>query len=463
MCNVTINNCQYNTPTGTLLSDFLINNGFKVAHICAGRGICGKCRVTVNGEPALACKYVINTDITVELPSTDITSEIGAVGTERLSQNMCYVLDLGTTTLALALVSRDNKEIVNVATCTNPQVSFGADVISRIDYSAKNSVNELQKSVIDGINSLVDRLGNVECNKMYVSGNTTMLHLLVGVDPTPMGVAPYIPVFLGSETVDAKSIGINCTDDIITLPCISAFVGADLVAGLNLCEKPDQGKYNILVDLGTNAEILLFSDKALFCTSAAAGPCFEGANISCGMGAMEGAIKTFELKGHTPAFTTISDQKAKGICGTGLVDIIAELRKNNIIDESGYMDCEIYDITDDVSVNQQDIRQYQLAKSAVYSAISVLMNMADIKFDEIEKLYISGGFSAELNIKSAVNTGLLPRELIDKTVALNNSSLLGTVKYVFEGNLPRLINNAQYVDLATNPEFSELFINNLDF
>ena len=463
MCNVTINNSRYNTPKGTLLSDFLIDNGFAVAHICGGRGVCGKCRVTVNGEPALSCRYVINSDITVELPLTDVASEVGAVVSGRLSQNMCYALDIGTTTLALALVSIDNNEVVRLVTCTNPQVSFGADVISRIDYSAKNTVKDLQKSVIEGINSLINRLGNVRCNKMYASGNTTMLHLLLGTDPTSMGVAPYTPVFIDTKTIDAGSLGINCTDDIITLPCISAFVGADLVAGLNLCEKPAQGEYNILVDLGTNAEVLLFSDKVLYCTSAAAGPCFEGANISCGMGATDDAVKSFELKGITPVFTTISDQKAKGVCGTGLVDIIAELRKNNIIDESGYMDCEVYNITDDVFINQQDIRQYQLAKSAVYSAIINLMNMQNITFSDIDKLYISGGFSGGLNIQNAVETGLLPRELKGKAVTLNNSSLLGTVKYVFEGKLPQLINNAQYVDLATNPRFSELFINNLDF
>ena len=464
MCNVIINNSRYNTPKGTLLSDFLIDNGFKVAHICGGRGVCGKCSVTVNGEPVLSCRYVIDTDITVELPSVDIASEIGVGETDKLSQNMCYALDLGTTTLALALVSTDNNEIIRVATCTNPQVSFGADVISRIDYCTKNSVAGLQKSVIEGINSLVGRLGNVRVDTMYVSGNTTMLHLLLGVDPSPMGVAPYTPVFLDSQATDAGALGINCADEIITLPCVSAFVGADLVAGLNICQKPPSGKYNILVDLGTNAEILLFSAEDLYCTSAAAGPCFEGANIFCGMGATSGAIYSFELRNNAPCFKTISDEKAKGICGTGLVDIISELLKNNIIDETGYMDCEVYNITDDISINQQDIRQYQLAKSAVCSAMITLMNMQNITFSDIDKLYISGGFSGGLNVQNAVATGLLPRELKEKTVILNNSSLLGTVKYAIEGGKPsELVNGADYIDLATNHEFSELFINNLDF
>ena len=147
MCKVRINNHQYNIPKGKLLSEFLIDNGFSVAHTCGGRGVCGKCKVTVNGESVLSCGYVINNDITVELPiNSDVESVTGAEESNRLSQKMCYALDIGTTTIALALVSLDNKEIINVATCTNPQVTFGADVISRIDYCRQNSVDKLQVS-----------------------------------------------------------------------------------------------------------------------------------------------------------------------------------------------------------------------------------------------------------------------------------------------------------------------------
>ncbi len=465
MCNVTINNQQFNVPSGKLLSEFLMDNGFSVMHTCGGRGVCGKCKVTVNGESVLSCRYVINSDITVELPSvSSVESLTGVEASGVLSSNMCYALDVGTTTLALALVSLDNKEIINVVTCTNPQVNFGADVISRIDYCRQNDVKKLQKAVVDEVNNLVNALGGICCDEMYVSGNTTMLHILLGEDPTSMGVAPYTPKFLDSQKVSGKDMGINCVKTLIYLPCVSAFVGADLVAGLNLVDKPTDGKYNLLVDLGTNAEIILFSNDKVICTSAAAGPCFEGANISCGMSATDGAICSFELENNTPVYKTISDKEATGICGTGLVDIISELRENNIIDETGYMDCESYNITENVYINQKDIRQYQLAKSAVYSAIISLKNIAEVEFSDIEKLYISGGFSAKINIESSVKTGLLPRELKEKTEPINNSSLLGTVKYSIEENeLSKYIKNAQYIDLATNPEFSSLFIENMEF
>lgn len=466
MCKVTINNHQYDVSKGKLLSDFLVDNGFSVAHICGGRGICGKCKVMVNGESVLSCRYIINNDITVELPlNNDVESVTGAEESNRLSQKMCYALDIGTTTIALALVSLDNREIINVVTCTNPQVSFGADVISRIDYCRQNSVDKLQKAVVDGVNNLINRLGGVYCDEMYVSGNTTMLHLLLGKNPGSMGVAPYTPRFLESQTSKGENIGLICTGNIISLPCIASFVGADLVSGMNYVGMPSEDKYNLLVDLGTNAEIVLFSENSVLCTSAAAGPCFEGANISCGMSATDGAVYAFEIGDNKKAKTkTISDVEPEGICGTGLVDIISELVKNGIIDETGYMECEQYKIADKVYLSQGDVRQYQLAKSAVYSAIITLMKIENIEFSQIENMYISGGFSAKINIENAVKTGLLPKELKEKAVPINNSSLLGTVKFVCEkNNLQTYLKNARYIDLSMNTDFSELFINNMEF
>jgi uncharacterized 2Fe-2S/4Fe-4S cluster protein (DUF4445 family) len=179
------------------------------------------------------------------------------------------------------------------------------------------------------------------------------------------------------------------------------------------------------------------------------------------MSATNGAIYSFKLN---KSIKTISDTEPEGICGTGLIDIISELVENNIIDETGYMPCETYNITEKVYINQNDIRQYQLAKSAVYSAIITLMHIGDVEYSDIDKIYISGGFSAKINIENAVKTGLLPRELKEKTKPINNSSLLGTVKYGIEkNNLSDYIKNAQYIDLATNPEFSSSFIENMDF
>ncbi len=445
--------------TGEKLSDILIKNNIKKAHPCGGKGTCKKCTVIVDGKNELSCQYRITSNIEVKLPKeSDIYSFSGADETGEITGNMCFVLDIGTTTLAMALLSLDEKKIVKVITRTNPQRTFGADVMTRIDYCRKNGVSELQNILINEINKMIDVFNVSEALKMYVSGNTTMLHLFSGVDCSSMGVAPYTPVFLDSRTVNFDKI--KCVREIVTLPSISSFVGADLVAGLNFTEMPSKGKYNLLVDLGTNAEIILYSENKILCTSAAAGPCFEGANISCGMSAVDGAISAYR-KGK---IETIGNVSPKGICGTGLVDIIALLLSDGTIDKTGFMECEECEISENVFVNQSDIRQYQLAKSAVYSAILSLIRNENISFDDIEKMYISGGFSDKLNIQNAVKTGLIPDELKDKCESINNSSLLGTVRYAFEENdLSSITEKAEYIDLSSDKYFSDLFIENMMF
>lgn len=318
MHKVIIDGEAFAAADGQRLSELLMGAEFSVPHPCGGRGTCQKCTVEVNGVPQLACQYEIHSDIAVHIPThTEILCETGALETGVHTENMCFALDIGTTTLALAIVSLDRAEIVKVLTRSNPQAAFGADVMSRIDYCAKNGVEKLQKTVADQICEMITEFALPTVNTMYVSGNATMLHLLFGIDPTSMGKAPYIPAFLVSKTCLANKLGITGVKEIISLPSISAFVGADLVAGLNFVGMPQKGKYNLLIDLGTNAEIVLYSQENAFCTAAAAGPCFEGANICCGMSAENGAIWAYK----NGAYQTIGDAPAKGICGTGLIDI----------------------------------------------------------------------------------------------------------------------------------------------
>lgn len=444
---------------GELLSDILIKNNKIFEHPCGGRGVCRKCTLFVNGKEELSCQYRIKTDIEVSIPEkNEILSVTGAEESGKVTESLCFVLDIGTTTLALALVSLDEKKIIKVITRTNPQRIFGADVMTRIEYSMKNDVTELQEILLDEVNKMIDSFSVPEAEKIYVSGNTTMLHIFFGINPSSIGTAPYTPVFLESKKMKAEKIkGVR---EIISLPCISSFVGADLVAGLNFAGKVERGKYNLLIDLGTNAEIILYSDEKIFCTSAAAGPCFEGANISCGMSAVDGAICRYG-KGK---IETIGNKPAKGICGTGLIDLIAELLSDGTIDETGFMECEEFEIAESISLTQDDIRQYQLAKSAIFSAILTLISNEGITFENIEKAYLSGGFSAEINISNAVRTGLIPEELKDKCESINNSSLLGTAKYATQQNdLSQLTKNAEYIDLSANTYFSDLFTMNMMF
>ena len=456
--NVVVNGEVVHAKVGTVLSDIL-----DIEKVCGGNGTCGKCKVIVNGVEKLACRYIIESDIVVETPKkSEIVSETGVSENGQMTDNLCFALDIGTTTISLALVSLDEKRVIKVITVTNPQRAFGADVITRIDYCQRNSVKELHNTLISEINRMIKMLG-ATVDTMFVSANVTMLHTFFNVDCSSIGIAPYTPTFLDSKKENARELGLVGVKEVISLPSISSFVGADIVAGLNLIGMPDDGKYNLFIDLGTNAEIVLYSNKSGVASAAAAGPCFEGANISCGMSATDGAICAYAMRDGNFEYKTINDAPAKGICGTGLIDIIAELIKYETIDETGYMDDD-YSISDGVYLSSHDIRQYQLAKSAVYSAVLSLMKAEGVEFDDISNMYISGGFSSKINIDNAVRSGLLPKELIDKAIGLKNSSLQGTVKYAC-GNtdVEWFTECIKYVDLSTNPYFNDLFIENMTF
>ncbi len=443
------------------LSDALRRAGKAVPQPCGGRGTCGKCKVTVNGREELACEYEVRSDITVALPEREtILSETGAEESFAVTDRMALALDIGTTTLALALVSLDEHRIVRVVTETNPQRSYGADVMSRIAYSKEHGPAPLQLGVVSAVNAMLQRLGVTEMETMFVAGNATMLHLFFGVDPSSMGAAPYTPVFLESRRATGESLGIPGVKTVVSLPSAAAFVGADLTAGVYCVGFPPEGKYHLLIDLGTNAEIVLFNRSGALCTAAAAGPCFEGANISCGMSASSGAIYAYGDDGYE----TVNGAPAKGVCGTGLVDLIAFLLKKGIVDETGYMEQERFEAAPGVTLTQGDVRQYQLAKSAVRAALETLLQKQGQSFASIDKLFISGGFAAKINVDSAVFTGLLPPALRNRCVPVNNSSLLGTVKALCaDADLSGLAEGMRYIDLSADAVFSDLFIGYMSF
>ena len=456
---ITVNGRKLLTERGVLLSDVI-----GIEKPCGGHGSCGKCKVIVDGSEELACRYVVTSPIKVEFKEKENIESVTGVGESgRRTERMCLVLDIGTTTLALALVSLDDKRAVRVITATNPQRAFGADVITRIEYCSKNSVDALKAPLVSEINRMIAEIGAEGIGTMYVSANTTMLHTFFGVDCSSIGVAPYTPVFLEGRREQAESLGLRGVREAISLPSVSSFVGADIVAGLNCVEMPEKGKYSLLVDLGTNAEVVLYSSESALATAAAAGPCFEGANIKCGMSATPGAIYAFEIKNGRADYKTIADEKASGICGTGLIDIISGLLESGDIDDTGYME-EDYALAEGVYLSCEDVRQYQLAKSAVYSAILSLMRTEGVSADDISKMYVSGGFSAHINLSNAVKSGLLPAELEDRAEFLNNSSLLGTIKYACgDSNVDQFVRNTRYVDLSSNAYFTDLFIRNMMF
>ncbi len=453
---------QIRVADGTLLSQVLLKAGKYVEHPCGGNGRCGKCKASVDGEAVLSCKYRIEKSITVSTTVPDDIQSVSGLHESRVqTAQMCYALDIGTTTIALALVSLDEKRVVRVLTETNAQRAFGADVISRIQYCREHGQELLHRVLVEQIEQMVAQLQASTPLPMLAVANVTMLHLLFNEDCRGIGVAPYTPAFLEGRVA---SVAIKGVSRLQCLPSIHSFAGADIVAGMHAVGFPKSGKYRLLVDLGTNAEIALFSRQGGLCTSAAAGPCFEGVHISCGMSATEGAISRVWQAGGRLLCQTVGNAAPKGICGTGLIDAIAALLRMGRIDRTGFLDGEREPLTSEAFLTAEDVRQFQLAKSAVFSAIAVLTEKAGITCDEIDGLFLSGGFSSEIDPSNAVTAGLFPRELLGKCYAIQNSALAGCVKGILsKTDFSDYTSGMRYVELSESTLFGRFFVENMMF
>ena len=457
---------RYSFTAPILLSDALSSFGYTVPHPCGGRGTCGKCTVQVNGSSVLACRTTLFEDAEVLLPEREeIVSVTGAEESGQMTDQVCFCLDIGTTTLALALVSVNEGRIIRSITAPNPQRAFGADVISRIDFCTKHGPVELQKVLLEKVQEMISELLSAFSlsfvDTLYAAGNTTMLHLFFGIDCSSMGVSPYTPAFLDQRSVYGQALGLCGVKSVVSLPGIAAFVGADIVSGIRYIGMPEKGEHSILLDLGTNAEIALLSEDHILCTAAAAGPCFEGANISCGMSASPGAVCAVTADG---ACTVIGGGEAKGLCATGLIDAIAMGVRKEIIDETGYLEDETMEICPGVILTQKDVREFQLAKSAIRAGVECLIRQEGISFADISHFYVAGGFSAGLNVHNAAFIGLIPEELKGKFIGVNNASLLGCVKHAREPEqcvIP--LSRAHYADLSSDPLFTQLFMEYMMF
>jgi uncharacterized 2Fe-2S/4Fe-4S cluster protein (DUF4445 family) len=475
------------SPPGHSLLDILRKEKCKVYTPCGGKGTCGKCIVKIKDEgDVIACKYFPDKDIEVILPGedeanilvhqTEYLEDLPFIVTTAENQGTSpygVAIDIGTTTVVLYFLNLLTGQIEKISSFLNPQKLYGGDVISRINYCQENKggLAELQKSIIDAINFELDSFCqkknsvNEDFEKVIIVGNTTMLHLLLGVDPVSIALAPFKPAFVEKQVRIGRAAGLNINEkaEVITLPCISAFVGADILAGLAALKVPQ--KNYLFLDIGTNGEIALIKGKKIFTCATAAGPAFEGANISCGMGAVTGAISVFSNPGR---FQVIGNTEPRGLCGSGIVDLVAWLLDEELIDETGLLkEPFLIGPQKNIKIVQQDIREIQLAKSAIYSGVKILMNVAGLNFSDIDALYLAGGFGNYINIKSAIRIGLLPFELKDKIFTVGNSAGIGALQYLksndFIVKTVEILKNASYIELSDIDEFTMEFAMNMDF
>ncbi len=488
---IILNGNTVNCESSKNLLEVLRKNGEDVNAVCGGKGTCGKCLVRIKNASVptpsdrcfidearikegirLACKTGIFEGMEVETfkKQSISTAEIAKTANYHC-ENLKAIADIGTTTLALALIN-ENGEIIDCITENNSQSPYGADVITRIKSSASDK-GEQHRLIISQTEKMLIKIlrkNNIESvEELFIAGNTTMMHLFFGIDCTSLGVFPYSPVFLESKEVLSQENGMNSLKNavkITSLPCISSFVGADISAGV-LCNLSRSEEYTLLIDLGTNAEIVLFNKDKYFASSAAAGPAFEGANIKNGMAAIPGALCGFKLNNGIAELRTVNDQPLCGICGSGLIDLTAELLNAGLIDEMGQLEGDIYKIGENVSLYAEDVREVQLAKSAVCSVVEMLVKSAGIDYGRVSKIYLSGGFGSFINIENARKIGLLPKEIDCGTSVLGNSCLMGTALYACDialrSKINEIIAGVEVLDFAHNTDFSDRFIENIMF
>ena len=369
---------------------------------CGGNGNCATCPKRMEEE--------LNNEAFEAVAEYAVSEKEGAVNCDDLKAGneagniYAIAIDLGTTTLAFSIVDIVSKKILHTVTMLNSQRKYGADVLSRIQASVDGEQEELresiQKDLSEGIDELLKEYRFIDIDHVVISGNTTMIHLLMGYACSTLGIYPFVPVNTelisgpAEEIIGYKQPGAEIKTTI--LPSISAFIGGDIVAGLYALDFASNKEINLFVDLGTNGEIALGNCDRILTTSVAAGPAFEGGNISCGTGSVAGAICAVEINRNDVSdikLNTIHNVPPCGICGTGVIETVAELLKCGLIDETGLLADEYFDtgfpLTNTqkpIVFTQQDIRQFQLAKAAVCTGIEVLIKEYGITTDEIDKV-----------------------------------------------------------------------------
>lgn len=402
-------------------------------------------------------------------------------------------VDIGTTTIAMELLGKDSGKKLHTVTCINEQRAYGADVISRIQASVDGKKEELKNCIRQILRQGIRRLtaengifmGKIE--RISIAGNTTMGHLLMGYDCDTLGVYPFTPVnidltkgsyeeILGTAGHPTVQNHAECTAEVELLPGISTYVGGDIVSGLYACGVDSSEEICLLVDLGTNGEMALGNKERILVTSTAAGPAFEGGNITWGIGSVAGAICSVEIHDQKAAVKTILNQPPVGICGTGVVETATELVRNELVDETGLMDEDYFEDgfplaeTEDgrtIAFTRKDVREIQLAKAAVRAGAETLILRYGISKDQISRVYLAGGFGYKLDKEKALAIGLLPPELGDRIEAVGNSSLSGAAKYLRdpegEKKLKHLVEISQEVSLSTDKEFNEFYMDYMMF
>lgn len=408
----------------------------------------------------------------------------------------CYAIavDIGTTTIIASLIDVDKKTIINTQQFINPQLEFGADVLTRISAAITNVANvcKMQNLIIESIQNAVDKMideTKINANKIYeivFSANSVMNHLLLGVNPKSLGVAPYKNVIDSNLSFHSSKLNlkIGAYTKVLILPSISSYIGADVLSGINFVEIEKAKRNTLFIDIGTNTELVLKHEDKFFATSCAAGPALEGMNISCGSRAQKGAVEdiSFNITTGEIVLKVIAEDVPKTICGSGILALIREALHTKLIDKRGRLvsynslsnddvrknflenvnDKTFIKLAPDVLISQKDIRNVQLSKTAILSGILILLDKFNLSANELDEIIIAGQFGNHLTKSMLLETGFLPTVNSEKITYAKNTSLGGAIASLLDvnkrNNLMKLKNKIEFSDLSLDNDYQKFFI-----
>lgn len=435
---------------------------------CGGKGTCGKCKVWVDGQEVLACQTGVRPNLTVYTePQSDIrilTTGISVQTTPDGEQDYVIAYDIGTTTVVAYLMDGHSGQMLSQSSCRNPQGQYGADVISRIQHVLQTGGAEMS----DCIRKCLSRLAEEAARKAGITadrigataivGNTAMHHLLLGIDPKPLVTPPYMPAVFEALELE-KGVRI--------LPNIAGFVGADTVGCMVSTRFDRMEDLTLLIDIGTNGEMVLGDGKRRIACSTAAGPAFEGAKISCGMRGAPGAVDHVWAEDGKIRYHVIGEEAPEGLCGSGLLDLVALLLRQGILDESGYLENKEFTLCDNVTLTQKDIREVQLAKAAIRAGIELLCEQLGVSVSDIRQVLLAGAFGNYMDPKSACAIGMIPPVLMDRIRPIGNAAgegaklcALSRREYDYSKQLAA---HMEFLELASLPEFQDRYVDALTF
>ncbi len=477
--------------TGETLLSALRRAGVSLPAACGGRGKCGKCRVSINSVSRLACKAVPSDGDVVTLPEaaggmilTD-TVEIPAAASGETGY--AAAVDLGTTTVAVRLYELSSSRELGTVSRWNAQAAYGADVISRIQHTIddpdglKTLSGCIRRQVSELITQLMSGYELSELKTAVIAGNTVMQHIFAGYEVKSIAVAPFRPETLFWEPVYDRLLGAK----LVYAPCAAGYVGGDITAGLLASGLYKKDGCFLFLDIGTNGEMAIGGRNGFTCCAVASGPAFEGAGISCGMAGIGGAISHVRYDNGF-LYDVIGGERPRGLCGSGLIDLASALIRLGVIDESGRLlpPCEvpekmrryvtadgngngIFHLSSEVYLTAADVRNLQLAKAAVAAGIQVLLNSRGMKAEELDGIYIAGGFGTYIDIGSAMDIGMLPRLGRSIFHCLGNTSLAGASMAALSsegrGRLLDIAKKCDYIELSGRQDFTQHFTESMTF